>query len=105
MRTKSVVEKNSSSRIDYIAPWRLNKVQPLNNYTLEVEFVDGTSGFVELANLIVSDKAGVFAALKNLDLFNQVFVQYGVITWPGEIDLAPEVMYEAIQHGGKCIFN
>lgn len=46
-------------------PWRLTKVTPMPNYVLEGDFVDGTHGFVEMSELIVRNKADVFAALKD----------------------------------------
>ena len=90
-------------RINCIAAWRLTKVRPLANYKLEVEFVDGTHGFVEMENRVISKKAGVFAALKNVDLFNQVYIEYGAVTWPGEIDLSPDAMYDEIKRCGKWV--
>lgn len=103
MRKKSNPEKNISPRITCTAPWRLTKIQPLPNYSLEVEFTDGTHGFVEMAALIMSDKAGVFAALKNRALFNQVHLEYGVATWPSEIDLAPDAMYQEVKSKGRWV--
>ncbi|MDF1931794.1 DUF2442 domain-containing protein [Legionella pneumophila] len=47
------------------------------NYELEVEFNDGTHGFVEMVKLIMSDKAGVFAVLQDKDLFNKAHLEYG----------------------------
>jgi hypothetical protein len=44
-----------------------------------------------------SPKAGVFAALADPLLFAQVQLDYGAVTWPGELDLAPDAMYAAIQ--------
>ncbi len=85
------------------APWRLTKVNPLANYRLEVEFIDGTHGFVEMSQRVKSDKAGVFAALKDVSLFNQVHLEYGVATWPGEIDLAPDAMHDEIKLHGKWV--
>jgi len=35
--------------------------------------------------------------LTDLALFEQVFVEHGAVTWPGEIDLAPDAMYRKIQ--------
>jgi hypothetical protein len=34
--------------------------------------------------------------------FGQVFIDYGAVAWPGEIDLAPDAMYAQIasQHDG-----
>lgn len=86
-----------------IAPWRLTKVKPLADYRLEVEFIDGTHGFVEMSHRVTSDKAGVFATLRDISLFNQVHLEHGVATWPGEIDLAPDAMHDEIKFHGKWI--
>lgn len=105
MRAKSVTQKNIAPGIVCTAPWRLTKVKPLPNFELEVEFIDGTHGFVEMIKLIMSDNAGVFAALKDMDLFNSAHLEYGVLTWPGEIDLAPDAMHEAIKQKGRWILQ
>ena len=105
MRKKSVPKEDIAPGIVCAAPWRLTKVKAMPNYQLEVEFTDGTQGFVEMITLITSDKAGVFAALKDPDLFNQVHLEYGVVTWPGEIDLAPDAMHDAIKQKGRWILH
>ena len=105
MRTKSVTKENISPRIVCLAPWRLTKVKPLANYELEVEFNDGAQGVVEMIKLIMSDSAGVFAVLKDQDLFNKAHLEYGVLTWPGEIDLAPDAMHEAIKLKGRWVLQ
>lgn len=86
-------------------PWRLTKVKSLPNYELEVEFNDGVHGFVEMVKLITSDRAGVFARLKAQALFNKAYLEYGVLTWPGEIDLAPDAMHDAIKQSGRWILQ
>jgi hypothetical protein len=103
MRTKSSTKENSSTGIVCTAPWRLKKVTPLPNYEVEVEFNDGAHGVVEMVKLIMSDKAGVFAVLKDRDLFNQAHLEYGVLTWPGEIDLAPDAMHNEIKKNGRWV--
>jgi hypothetical protein len=55
---------------------------------------------VDLTRLIQSPDAGVFAALADHALFAQVRVEYGAVTWPGEIDLAPDAMYAEIKKAG-----
>jgi hypothetical protein len=62
-----------------------------------VRFVDGTQGVIDLSHLVRASNAGVFAALADPALFQQVFVEYGAVTWPGEIDLAPDAMYAQIR--------
>lgn len=105
MRKTSDTKKDSSPRISCVAEWRLIKVRPLAHYRLEVEFVDGTHGFVEMEHRVTSENAGVFAALKNVALFNQVYLEYGAVTWPGEIDLSPDAMYDEIKRYGKWVLN
>lgn len=103
MRTKSFTKENSAPRIICAAPWRLTKIKSLPNYKLEVEFMDGTHGFVEMAELIMSKQAGVFAALQDKKLFEKAYLEYGVLTWPGGIDLAPDAMFDAIKRNGRWV--
>ncbi len=100
MRTESNTEKNIAPAIVCAAPWRLTKIKPLENYKLEVEFIDGIHGFVEMKQLIMSQKAGVFAKLRDTSIFNKVYLEYGAVTWPGEIDLAPDAMHDEIKRNG-----
>lgn len=39
---------------------------------------------------------GVLAPLADVDFFERVFIDQGAVTWPGEIDLAPEAMHADI---------
>jgi len=63
--------------------------------------MDGTRGEVDLSRLIKKENAGVFTELRDPALFAQVYLEYGVVMWPGEIDLAPDVMYDEIKQKGK----
>lgn len=92
-------------RLVCIAPWRVTKVEPLEDFQLAVEFVDGVKGHVLMKERIFSSKAGVFAKLKDAAVFNQVFVEYGAATWPGEIDLAPDAMHDEIQQNGQWVLK
>jgi len=74
-------------------PWRVTAVQALPFFKLHVHFVDGTQGIVDLSKQVHAPNAGVFAALADSALFEQVFVENGAVTWPGEIDLAPDALY------------
>lgn len=84
---------------------RLKKVQPLDDYTVKVIFNRGTKGIVDMKNFIMSKKAGVLSALKNLELFKQDYLEYGVITWPGELDLSPDAMHTEIKKNGVCVLE
>jgi Protein of unknown function (DUF2442) len=58
-------------------------------------------GVVDMRRLIFSPEAGVFAALGDAALFGQVYVEFGAVTWPGEIDLAPDAMHRQIEAAGS----
>jgi len=77
----------------------------LPGFRLRVRFNDGTQGTVALSGLVHSDRAGVFAALRDEALFSQVALNYGTVTWPGELDLAPDAMYDAIRRDGEWVLN
>ena len=105
MRKKSITKENISPRVICTAPWRLSKIQTLPDYEIEVEFNDGMHGVVEMLTLIMSEQAGVFSVLKDKDVFNQAYLEYGALTWPGEIDLAPDAMHDAIKKSGRWILQ
>jgi hypothetical protein len=86
-----------------VAPWRVAQVEVLSRFRLQVRFNDGTEGTVELAEFLESTAAGVFAALRDERLFRQVRVELGAVTWPGDLDLAPDAMYREIKEHGSWI--
>jgi hypothetical protein len=72
-------------------------VNALPEFRLRVAFADGLTGLVDISGLVHSPQAGVFAKLADPALFAQVRLDYGAVAWPGEVDLAPDAMYAAIQ--------
>jgi hypothetical protein len=36
-----------------------------------------------------------------MDCFSQAALVYGAVTWPGELDIAPDAMYEEIKADGE----
>ena len=84
-------------------PFRVTEVLALDGFRLRVRFVDGLEGFVDMSGRVKSPTAGVFAALAAPDKFARVFVDHGVVTWPGELDLAPDRMHAEITANGKWV--
>ena len=78
------------------------QVKPLGHLRLAVWFQDGLSGEVELRE---SHLYGVFAVLKDPEIFQQVQCEQGFVSWPGEIDLAPDAMYDAIRAHGCWVLE
>ncbi len=75
-------------------------VTALKDYVLDVCFNDGLRGQVDLKRLVRAPDAGVFSALSDPARFVEVFVEFGAVTWPGAIDLAPDAMYAQIKAHG-----
>lgn len=105
MRNETNACEDSPSGIVPSAPWRLSEVRPIGPYRLYVKFIDGLEGFVELSQLIMGVNAGVFIVLRDPLLFKKVYLNYGSVAWPGELDLAPDAMYDAIKDTGEWIVN
>ena len=87
------------------APWRIAAVEALPGFRLWVRFNDGAEGEVNMAPMVHSSKAGVFAALRDETLFRQVRLEWGAVTWPDELDLAPDAMYDEIKQHGEWILS
>jgi len=49
------------------------------------------------------ESPGVFQALRDPAVFRQVHLDHGAVTWPGEIDLAPDAMYDDIRNTGRSV--
>lgn len=81
-------------------PWEVVDVDVLTGHRLKVRFVDGTEGEVDLSRMVFGEDAGVFAALRDPAVFAQVRIDDGAVTWPGELDLAPDAMYGEIKANG-----
>ncbi|NMG40566.1 DUF2442 domain-containing protein [Chelativorans sp. ZYF759] len=87
--------------INPAAPWRVVAVVVVGDTDLKVRFVDGVEGLVHMHDLIWSERPGVFAALRDPDVFRRAHLQLGAVTWPGEIDLAPDAMHDEIARNGS----
>jgi hypothetical protein len=67
-----------------------------------VRFADGVEGRVQM---LPSHLYGVFAKLNDRAFFNHLSVTDGFVSWPNEIDLAPDAMYEAIKQKGMWVLE
>lgn len=70
-------------------------VRYVRNYTVWLEFNDGTQGEVDISR---SFKGPVFEPLRNVEYFKQVRVNadLGTIVWPNGADVAPETLYKGL---------
>jgi hypothetical protein len=60
-------------------------------YKLFLEFENGEKRLFDMSPYM--DRKP-FGQLKDSPLFARAFVDYGTVVWPGEIDIAPETLYD-----------
>ena len=66
-------------------------IRPMEGHKLWLRFSDGTTKVFDFTQML--DKPA-FAPLKDVELFNQVYIDYGVPVWnDGDIDIDPEYLY------------
>lgn len=66
-------------------------VSVLDSYRLSVRFENGEARVFDAAPLL-SRKC--YQKLRNRAFFSLAKVQYGVVTWPGNIDINPDWLYQ-----------
>lgn len=66
-------------------------VIPTRDYMLYLKFDNHTMRVFDMTPYL--DK-GVFKPLKAAHLFQQAYVSGGTVCWPGNIDIAPETLYD-----------
>lgn len=86
-------------------PWRVASVSVMPELVLRVTFVDGTTGDVEMRNLLRNPQANgtVFEPLRNPNVFAQAGVVMGAVHWIDGAELAPDAMYDTIKSHGRWI--
>lgn len=69
-------------------------VKPLENYRLYAEFSNGEKRICDIKPLL---SKSIFSPLKNIQLFNSVYIEYGAVTWKTdegvEIDICSDKLY------------
>lgn len=66
-------------------------VVPQPEYQLLVEFENGEKRQFDMRPLLERQP---YLPLKGLSLFKLAYIDYGTVVWPGNIDIAPETLYD-----------
>jgi len=93
--------------INHTVPWRVTSVLTLPNSQLEVTFVDGTNGKVDMRNFLSSPMVDgtAFESLRDPAVFAEARVVMGAVQWPNSADLAPDAMYDAVRESGEWVLD
>lgn len=72
----------------------IKNVKYISAYKLEVSFENGEKGIADLKEY--KNWGEVFKPFDDKEFFKKVFVhpELKVLYWPGDIDIAPETVYE-----------
>lgn len=96
MSIETSTEDHRTTGVIPAAPWRIKAVNVLPDYRLSVTCNDGTSGIIDMSRLVSSELAGIFSELNDEQLFSQVRLDLGVLTWPNGADLDPEWVHDEV---------
>ncbi|MEX8520589.1 MAG: DUF2442 domain-containing protein [Leptothrix sp. (in: b-proteobacteria)] len=69
----------------------LISVHPRTDFQLDLEFMNGERRRFDMRPLLQMKPWNRIAAPA---VFDRVRVEYGTAVWPGEIDIAPETLYD-----------
>lgn len=70
---------------------RISDVRPMKGRLVQLRLTDGSVVERDLSALL--DGVGVFERISfDDDAFREVYVDYGTLAWPGEVDIAPETL-------------
>lgn len=77
---------------------RVTGVRPLSDFRLWVRFNNSEAKIFDFKPLL---NTPAFAPLADSETFNGVYIDYGVPSWNnGDIDIAPETLYEKGEAAG-----
>ena len=67
------------------------RVVPRPDFTLELEYADGERRHFDATPLLA---VRPWTALATWPLFRWARVEHGTVAWPGDLDIAPETLYD-----------
>jgi hypothetical protein len=82
--------------------WDVVEARVIEPGCFHVKFADGVEGRVRFAP---SAYRGVFEKLRDPVEFNKLYVNGYFVTWPGDLDLAPDAMHAQIKKNGEWLLQ
>jgi hypothetical protein len=70
------------------------KVEVRPDYVLRLEFENGEIRIFDMSPYLEKKP---FSVLKGSPVFSDAYVENGTVVWPGNIDIAPETLYDRSQ--------
>ncbi len=81
-----------------VAPYIITKASVVRHGVVRLRFADGLSGEVEIIQRMWGP---VFERARTEEGFTEMYLdaETHTIAWPGEVDLAPDTLYERVRTG------
>jgi hypothetical protein len=70
----------------------VTQVRAREDFKIELIFSTGEARLFDVSPYL---EKGVFKRLKDVALFKQAYVAFDTVCWPGNLDIAPETLYDA----------
>lgn len=77
----------------------VRQVLPLDNYQLQIKF---STGEIKVFDARPYLEKGIFTRMKYPDQFRQAYVPFDTVCWPGDLDIAPETLYDRSKLRSGC---
>lgn len=75
-----------------IPNWIVHQVSAEPDFMLKIKFADGTLKRYDMKPVIAD--GGVFSKISSVGAFEQAYADGTTVSWPGNVDIAPEELYE-----------
>lgn len=66
-------------------------VKPMPNFQVDLQYKNGERRLFDVRPLLAIKP---WNRIAKPEIFSLVKVEYGTVVWPGEIDIAPETLYD-----------
>ncbi len=66
-------------------------VKPMPNFQIDLQYKNGERRLFDVRPLLAMKP---WNRIARPEIFSLVRVEYGTVVWPGEIDIAPETLYD-----------
>lgn len=78
---------------------KIVKVELLGGYRLRLRFSDASEGERDFSD-VVGEGGPMVDALRDQNLFAQVFLEFGTLSWPNGFDLDSIALHDEMQRAG-----
>jgi hypothetical protein len=76
---------------------KIIRAERKDGYRIFIEFNNGTTGVIDLKEIIENDRREIIRELLNMEIFATVKVNLNTLCWDNGVDFAPDYLYEQIK--------